>query len=121
MPHDPGRVDQIDEIGQKAQQGEGGPEALQGLDPAAQKDHDAHGGAGMEGQLLNIDLPIGQGHQEKVQNIKPKGQVRQPLRHPFGTLDRQSKNHRRQSDPEKMPRPEAAENRAAGPVGQKIM
>ena len=69
------RVDDVDEVGQKPQEDELILETGEKGVAAAEHTAQAHGGAGVEGKLLHVDLPVGQGHEEQVGHVQPEGGV----------------------------------------------
>jgi hypothetical protein len=50
---------------------------------SAQKAHDRHGCAGMERELVNVDLTVCEGHEEEIKHIKSKGYRNKALQHLF--------------------------------------
>ena len=48
------------------------PVSLQPLVEGRYKAHNAHGGAGVKGQLFNVDLLVCERHEEEIEYVKPE-------------------------------------------------
>jgi hypothetical protein len=96
-------------------------EFFQSRNILAQKTHNAHGGAYMEGQFFNIDLTLRQRHTEKVQNVQRKSKADKESVDLFSAViilfSEQPQHHcscrKRQTDKNPMPKTKQCENLAA--------
>jgi hypothetical protein len=125
FPNHTGWTEQVHKVRQETQHSKGGVEFFQTGNILAQKTHDAHGGAHMERQFFNINLALGQGHTEKVQNVQHKSQIDKELIYFFSAviilISEQPQHHRSRHKGKAyekvMPKTKQCKNLATGLIG----